>query len=186
MLLQGEAFTQVSSECHTTTTYNSYKNSVSTLYLEDLSYGLLRVNNLYSDIFYAFFGVFSSVSEWKDPKDDGRCQRPKSLKLELAHAPGRPKTFEINAKFCYGMNFDITTTNVARLHCVEEYLEMKEDYREENVIVRTETFLVEVVSPRLEKLVEVLSSCEAMLPTTEEVGILGRCIDAIGRNACQE
>ncbi|KAK4342587.1 hypothetical protein RND71_038403 [Anisodus tanguticus] len=63
---------------------------------------------------------------------------------------------------------------------------MTEDYREENLIARTEIFLVEVVSPSLEKSVEVLSSCEALLPTAEEVGIPDRCIDAIARNVCQE
>ncbi|XP_055812794.1 BTB/POZ domain-containing protein At3g08570 isoform X2 [Solanum dulcamara] len=111
---------------------------------------------------------------------------PNLSELDLAHVPGGPETFELAAKFCYGMNFEITTTNVARLRCVAEYLEMTEDYREENLIARTETFLVEVVFPNLEKSVEALSSCEALLPTAEEVGISDRCIDAITRNACQE
>ncbi|KAJ8533176.1 hypothetical protein K7X08_016065 [Anisodus acutangulus] len=111
---------------------------------------------------------------------------PNLSELDLTHVPGGPETFELAAKFCYGMNFEITTTNVARLRCVAEYLEMTEDYREENLIARTEIFLVEVVSPSLEKSVEVLSSCEALLPTAEEVGIPDRCIDAIARNVCQE
>ncbi|XP_006341291.1 BTB/POZ domain-containing protein At3g08570 [Solanum tuberosum] len=111
---------------------------------------------------------------------------PNLSELNLTHVPGGPETFELAAKFCYGMNFEITTTNVARLHCVAEYLEMTEDYREENLIARTETFLVEVVFPNLEKTVEVLSSCDDLLPIAEEVGISDRCIDAIARNACQE
>ncbi|OIS96446.1 PREDICTED: BTB/POZ domain-containing protein At3g08570-like isoform X1 [Nicotiana attenuata] len=111
---------------------------------------------------------------------------PNLSELDLNHVPGGPETFELAAKFCYGMNFEITTTNVARLRCVAEYLEMTEDYREENLIARTETFLDEVVSPSLEKSVQVLSSCDALLPTAEEVGIPDKCIDAITRNACQE
>lgn len=111
---------------------------------------------------------------------------PNLSELDLAHVPGGPETFELAAKFCYGMNFEITTTNVARLRCVAEYLEMTEDYHEENLIARTETFLVEVVFPNLEKSVEVLSSCETLLPTAEEVGISDRCINAIARNTCQE
>ncbi|KAK4731524.1 hypothetical protein R3W88_024512 [Solanum pinnatisectum] len=111
---------------------------------------------------------------------------PNLSELHLTHVPGGPETFELAAKFCYGMNFEITTTNVAHLRSVAEYLEMTEDYHEENLIARTETFLVEVVFPNLEKSVEVLSSCEDLLPTAEEVGISDRCIDAIARNACQE
>lgn len=108
-------------------------------------------------------------------------------KLELHNFPGGPETFKLAAKFCYGMNFEITTANVARLRCAAEYLEMTEDYyQDENLIARTETYLDEIVTQSLEKSVEVLSSCENLLPCAEEVGIPERCIDAIARNACKE
>lgn len=107
-------------------------------------------------------------------------------KLELQNFPGGPETFELAAKFCYGMNFEITTENVAHLRCAAEYLEMTEDYQEENLIARAETYLNEIVTRSLEKSVEVLSSCENLLPCAEEVGIPERCIDAIARNACKE
>ncbi|KAF8394795.1 hypothetical protein HHK36_018731 [Tetracentron sinense] len=107
-------------------------------------------------------------------------------KLELLNLPGGPQTFELAAKFCYGTNFEITTANVAHLRCAAEYLEMTEDYREENLIARTETYLNEVVVQSLEKSVEVLSMCETLPPIAEEVGILSRCVDAIAMNACKE
>ncbi|CAA3023741.1 BTB POZ domain-containing At3g08570 [Olea europaea subsp. europaea] len=107
-------------------------------------------------------------------------------KLELSNLPGGPQTFELAAKFCYGMNFEITTANVAQLRCTAEYLEMTEYYREENLISRTESYLNEVVCQSIEKSVEVLSICENLLPISEEVGIPEICIDAIARNACKE
>ncbi|XP_010244572.1 PREDICTED: BTB/POZ domain-containing protein At3g08570 isoform X2 [Nelumbo nucifera] len=107
-------------------------------------------------------------------------------KLELLDLPGGPKTFELAAKFCYGTNFEITATNVAHLRCAAEYLEMTEDYREENLIAQTETYLNEVVFQSLEKSVEVLSNYETLPPIAEEVGILNRCIDAIAMNTCKE
>ncbi|XP_058110748.1 BTB/POZ domain-containing protein At3g08570 isoform X2 [Magnolia sinica] len=106
--------------------------------------------------------------------------------LELLNVPGGPQTFELAAKFCYGTNFEITTVNVAPLRCAAEYLEMTEDYREENLIARTETYLNEIVMPSLEKSVEVLSTCESLLPIADEVGILDRCVDAIAMNASKE
>lgn len=108
-------------------------------------------------------------------------------KLELHNLPGGPQSFELAMKFCYGMNFEITTANVAYLRCAAEYLEMTEDYREENLIERTEIYLNEVVIQSLEKSVEVLLSCE-MLPSkiVEEVGIVNRCVEAIAMNACKE
>ena len=49
------------------------------------------------------------------------------------------------------MNFEITTSNVADLCCAVEFLEMTEDYSEENLIDRIETYLNEVVVLHLEK-----------------------------------
>ncbi|KAK3017752.1 hypothetical protein RJ639_005068 [Escallonia herrerae] len=107
-------------------------------------------------------------------------------KLEFIDLPGGSGIFELAAKYCYGMNFEITSTNVASLRCAAEYLEMTEDYREENLIARTETYLNEVVAHSLEKSLEVLSCCEALLPLAEKVGIPRRCVDAIASNACKE
>ncbi|KAB5561832.1 hypothetical protein DKX38_006789 [Salix brachista] len=107
-------------------------------------------------------------------------------KLELRSLPGGPHTFELAMKFCYGMNFEITAANVAHLRCAAEYLEMTEDYREENLISRTETYLNEFVVQSLEKSVEVLSTCELLPPIAELVEIPNRCIEAISINACKE
>ncbi|XP_042481577.1 BTB/POZ domain-containing protein At3g08570 isoform X2 [Macadamia integrifolia] len=107
-------------------------------------------------------------------------------KLELFNLPGGPQSFELAAKFCYGANFEITSMNVAQLRCAAEYLEMTEDYREENLISRTETYLNEVVFQSLEKAVEVLSTCKPLLPIAEEIGLLNRCVDATAMNTCKE
>ncbi|KAH6776867.1 Phototropic-responsive NPH3 family protein [Perilla frutescens var. frutescens] len=107
-------------------------------------------------------------------------------KLELCNLPGGPEMFELAAKFCYGMNFVITTANVAPLRCAAEYLEMTENYQDENLLERTEAYLTEVVCRSLEKSVEVLSVCENLLPLAEEIGIPERCISAIAMNVCKE
>nr|GME08764.1 BTB/POZ domain-containing protein At3g08570 [Ipomoea batatas] len=114
------------------------------------------------------------------------AKNPNLSKLELNHIPGGPEAFELAAKFCYGMNFEITAANVAHLRCAAEYLEMADDFREENLIVRTETYLNEVVAQSLEKSVEVLSACETLLPIAEELEIPERCVHAIAKVACQE
>ena len=105
------------------------------------------------------------------------------LKFELVNVPGGAFAFELAAKFCYGSNFEITTANVAHLRCVAEYLEMTEDYQEENLIFRTETYLNEFVLKNLDKSLEVLCKCDGLDPTVEEVGLVDRCVDAIAMNA---
>ncbi|KAG5008412.1 hypothetical protein JHK85_026954 [Glycine max] len=107
--------------------------------------------------------------------------------LELLNFPGGHQTFELAMKFCYGMNFEITTFNVARLLCAAEYLEMTEEYREQNLISRAEIYLNEIVFQSLQKSVEVLSTCEMLPPDiVDEIEISNGCVEAIAMNACKE
>lgn len=106
--------------------------------------------------------------------------------LELLNVPAGPQTFELAMKFCYGMNFQITTANIAQLRCVAEFLEMTEDYREENLIARTEVYLDDVVLQSLEHSVEVLTACESLSPMAEDVDLVDRCAEAIAMNASKE
>ena len=71
--------------------------------------------------------------------------------------------------FCYRMNFMITASNVADLCCVAEFLEITEDYSEENLIDQLETYLNEVVVLSLKMSVQVLFACETLLPIVEEL-----------------
>lgn len=107
-------------------------------------------------------------------------------KLELVNIPAGPQTFELAMKFCYGMNFQITTANIAQLRCMAEFLEMTEDYREDNLIARTELYLDDVVLQSLEHSVEVLTACESLIPMAEDVGLVDRCVEAIAMNASKE
>ncbi|KAL1321986.1 hypothetical protein HN51_066869 [Arachis hypogaea] len=106
--------------------------------------------------------------------------------LELLNFPGGHQTFELAMKFCYGMNFEITTFNVTRLRCAAEYLEMTEEYKDQNLISRTESYLKDIVFQDLQKSVEVLSTCEMLPPLVEQIEIPRRCVESIAMNACKE
>ncbi|CAL9220060.1 unnamed protein product [Arabidopsis halleri] len=107
---------------------------------------------------------------------------------ELRDFPGGSRTFELAMKFCYGINFEITISNVVAIRCAAGYLEMTEGFKEENLIARTETFLEQVAFRSLEKSVEVLCSCETLHPQdiAETARIPERCVEAIAVNACRE
>ncbi|XP_077250219.1 phototropic-responsive NPH3 family protein isoform X2 [Tasmannia lanceolata] len=107
-------------------------------------------------------------------------------KIELLNLPGGAESFELAAKFCYGFNFEITSSNVAQLCCVSEYLEMTEEYAKENLASRAEEYLVGVVCKSLEMCVEVLQQCEGLLPLADELNIVSRCTEAIATKACTE
>ncbi|MFQ6633728.1 hypothetical protein Gotur_012418 [Gossypium turneri] len=107
-------------------------------------------------------------------------------RVELLNLPGGAETFELAAKFCYGINFEITSSNVAQLCCVSDYLEMTEEFSKDNLGSRAEEYLESIVCKNLEMCVEVLQQCENLLPLADELKIVSRCIDAIASKACAE
>ncbi|MBA0715850.1 hypothetical protein Golax_014730 [Gossypium laxum] len=106
--------------------------------------------------------------------------------IVIPDVPGGAESFELAAKFCYGINFEINTENIAALRCVAEYLEMTEDYAVGSLVERTEAFLNEVALQSLAGAISVLHASEDLLPIAEEVKLVGRCIDAIAYLACKE
>ncbi|CAI9758767.1 unnamed protein product [Fraxinus pennsylvanica] len=99
--------------------------------------------------------------------------------ITLPDFPGGSESFETAAKFCYGVKIDISASNVAALRCAGEYLEMTEEYSEENLISKTERFLTHSVLKNIKHCIKTLTSCEGLLPLAENLGIVLRCIDAI-------
>ncbi|KAL8529072.1 hypothetical protein ACS0TY_006513 [Phlomoides rotata] len=107
-------------------------------------------------------------------------------RIELLTLPGDAESFEQAAQFCYGVNFEITASNVAQLCCVSNYLEMTEEYSKNNLCSRAEEYLESIVCKNLETCVQVLQQCESLLPLADELRIVSRCIDAIASKACVE
>lgn len=98
-------------------------------------------------------------------------------RIKLSNIPGGPEIFEKAAKFCYGVNFEITVHNVAALRCAAEYLEMTDQYCSNNLAGRTDDFLAHVALTSLSGAIVVLKSCEDLLPAAEDLKIVQRCVD---------
>ncbi|XP_044501851.1 BTB/POZ domain-containing protein At1g03010-like [Mangifera indica] len=106
--------------------------------------------------------------------------------VNLSAVPGGPEAFELAAKFCYGVNVDITFSNVAMLSCAAHFLEMTEDFVEKNLETLAEAYLKEMVFPDISSAIFILHSCESLLPISEEINLVNRLINAIANNACKE
>ncbi|KAJ9145766.1 hypothetical protein P3X46_028109 [Hevea brasiliensis] len=111
---------------------------------------------------------------------------PDLTRINLSDIPGGPEMFEKAAKFCYGVNFEITVHNVAALRCASEYLQMTDLYCDNNLVGRTEDFLSQVALPSLSGAIVVLKSCEDLLPMAEDLKIVQRCVDVVSVKACNE
>uniref|UniRef100_A0A1D1XI57 BTB/POZ domain-containing protein At1g03010 n=1 Tax=Anthurium amnicola TaxID=1678845 RepID=A0A1D1XI57_9ARAE len=117
------------------------------------------------------------LSEAKDPKVS---------RINLQMIPGGADAFELAAKFCYGVNIDITLSNVATLRCTAHYLQMTEEFSENNLESCTEAYLKEAVLPSIPNSITALHHCESLLPTAEETNLVGSIVAEIAANACKE
>ncbi|ONK75415.1 uncharacterized protein A4U43_C03F16610 [Asparagus officinalis] len=46
----------------------------------------------------------------------------KPTRITIQNMPGGPESFELAAKFCYGLNIDLTVANAATLRCAAHHL----------------------------------------------------------------
>ncbi|KAH0883476.1 hypothetical protein HID58_059572 [Brassica napus] len=93
-------------------------------------------------------------------------------RIDISDIPGGPEMFEKAAKFCYGVNFEITVQNVAALHCAAEFLQMTDKYCDNNLAGRTQDFLSQVALSSLSGAVVVLKSCEILLPISRDLVVV--------------
>lgn len=106
--------------------------------------------------------------------------------IEIHDIPGGSEAFELAAKFCYGIHFEITTINIAMLRCAAEHLEMTEEYAVGNLVARTESYLNEVALKSLSGAVTVVNMSGTLLQYAEKVKLVNRCVDAIAFEACKD
>jgi hypothetical protein len=99
--------------------------------------------------------------------------------VHIDDLPGGAKTFEICAKFCYGMVVTLSPHNVVATRCAAEYLEMSEDMEKGNLMFKVEVFINSSILRSWKDSIIVLQSTTALLPWCEDIKIVGRCIDAI-------
>lgn len=110
----------------------------------------------------------------------------KISRINLSSVPGGPEAFELAAKFCYGVNVEITLSNVAKLRCIAHFLEMTEELAEKNLETRTETYLKENVFSKISNSISILHSCESLVPVSEDINLVNRLVTAITNVVCKE
>ncbi|CAH8388360.1 unnamed protein product [Eruca vesicaria subsp. sativa] len=110
----------------------------------------------------------------------------KTSTICLSSVPGGAEAFELAAKFCYGINIEINLLNVAKLRCASHYLEMTEEFSEENLAIKTEHFFKETILPSISNSILVLHHCETLVPVSEDLNLVNRLVIAIANNACKE
>ncbi|XP_047341583.1 BTB/POZ domain-containing protein NPY1 [Impatiens glandulifera] len=108
-----------------------------------------------------------------------KANEENSNEICLVDFPGGPKSFEICAKFCYGMTVTLSAYNVVAARCAAEYLEMTEEVDKGNLVFKIEVFLNSTIFRTWKDSIIVLQTTKPLLPWSEELKVVGRCIDSI-------
>lgn len=103
--------------------------------------------------------------------------------IEIAEIPGGPASFEICAKFCYGMTVTLNAYNVVAARCAAEFLEMYETVEKGNLVYKIEVFLNSSILQSWKDSIIVLQTTRALSPYSEELKLTGRCLDSIASRA---
>ncbi|XP_028807121.1 BTB/POZ domain-containing protein NPY1 [Neltuma alba] len=108
-----------------------------------------------------------------------KANEENSDEIFIADFPGGPKAFEICAKFCYGITVTLNAYNVVAARCAAEYLEMTEEIDKGNLIFKIEVFLNSSIFRSWKDSIIVLQTTKSLLPWSEDLKIIGRCVDSI-------
>ncbi|KAM0937681.1 putative BTB/POZ domain, NPH3 domain, NPH3/RPT2-like family protein [Dioscorea sansibarensis] len=100
--------------------------------------------------------------------------------------PGGSESFEMVALFSYESPLPIDPFNVAALRCAAEFLEMTEMYCSANLCERSDLYLNQVVLQNWDDTLIVLQKCQPLLPWSEELLIVSRCVESLAFMACME
>lgn len=90
------------------------------------------------------------------------------------------------ALFIYGSSTLVDPFNVAALRCAAQFLEMTEEYFSSNLCERFDLYLNQVVLQSWDDTLIVLQKCHALLPWSEDLLIVGRCIESLAFMSCME
>ncbi|CAH2034508.1 unnamed protein product, partial [Thlaspi arvense] len=122
-------------------------------------------------------GVMERIIAEASKEEDDKCL------IQISDLPGGDKTFELVAKFCYGVKLELTASNVVYLRCAAEHLEMTEEYGEANLISQTETFFNHVVLKSWKDSIKALQSCDEVLEYADALNITKKCIESLAMRA---
>ncbi|KAI3747856.1 hypothetical protein L6452_10551 [Arctium lappa] len=106
--------------------------------------------------------------------------------VKIDDIPGGPAAFELCAKFCYGMTVTLNAYNVVLARCAAEYLEMHETVDKGNLVYKTEVFLDSSIFRTWKDSIIVFQTTKSLLPWSEELKIVNRCLDSIAMKASMD
>ncbi|KAL1544088.1 BTB/POZ domain-containing protein-like protein isoform X2 [Salvia divinorum] len=107
-----------------------------------------------------------------------------TLQVPLEEFPGGGDTFFIVVKFCYDWRLEFTPKNIVILYCAADYLSMTDDYGEDNLLFKSESYFHKHILKNWKDCILALQSCELVIPRADKLQIISRCIKTLSVMIC--
>ncbi|CAO2813219.1 unnamed protein product [Amaranthus hypochondriacus] len=120
--------------------------------------------------------------ELESPEDIQK--QPSTISLD--GFPGGPDTFLIAAKFCYGLRIDLNPKNIMLLYCAANYLEMTDQYGEDNLLSRCDNFFHKNILRNWKDCIVALQSSEPVISFAGKLQIIDKCLNALSTMVCTD
>ncbi|KAF5943497.1 hypothetical protein HYC85_017574 [Camellia sinensis] len=102
-----------------------------------------------------------------------------SITLELHDIPGGEDAFELCAKFCYGIEINLSARNIVPAICAAKFLRMTEAVERGNFILKLESFFNSCILDGWKDSILTLQTTGKLPEWSENLGIIRRCIDSV-------
>ncbi|KAH0463124.1 hypothetical protein IEQ34_007706 [Dendrobium chrysotoxum] len=149
---------------------------------------------LQSDIIVKVEGIFFHLHKFPLISKCGKIARlledahdsKDNMQYELVGCPGGPEGFCIAARFCYGAQVELTKNNALLVYCAAEYLEMTEEYDNDNLLNMVQSFIHKTILRSWEDCILTLQGCQKFIPKAENLPVVQKCLDALSVMACTD
>ncbi|KVI09295.1 BTB/POZ-like protein, partial [Cynara cardunculus var. scolymus] len=125
-------------------------------------------------------GKIEKLIKQTQNNDKGTCT------ISLEEIPGGTNAFLVAAKFCYGVPVELTPRNTVMVYCLADYLEMIEEYGDDNLFSKVESYFHKAVLKNWKDCMVVLRSCETVVTRANNLHIISKCLNAISTMVCTD
>ncbi|KAL8469265.1 hypothetical protein ACS0TY_032186 [Phlomoides rotata] len=99
--------------------------------------------------------------------------------IELHDIPGGEESFELCAKFCYGITINLSARNFVSAFCAAKFLRMTEAVEPGNFVMKLESFFSSCILEGWKDSIVTLQDTGRVYEWSENLGIVRRCIESI-------
>ncbi|XP_068643645.1 BTB/POZ domain-containing protein At5g47800-like [Aristolochia californica] len=107
------------------------------------------------------------------------CDDSEEGPVKLHNIPGGAEAFELCSKFCYGITITLSAYNFVPAICAAKFLRMTESTERGNFVLKLDTFFNSCILQGWKDSIVTLQSTTKFPEWSENLGIVGRCIESI-------